>query len=375
MRKLFLFLSLLSFCTVFAQPGPRTWHDHLGINSCSSVSKLGSKIYASYYNGLVWFEETEVNPQTLNKINGLSDVGIRLLRTNTYNNKLLIIYDNANIDVLDMNGTVKNYSDIKLKAISGKKFINEITFYKQFAYMACGFGIVVFDTEKMEIKDTYYIGPNASSINVYQVALNDSLIFAATELGVYTSNYKTKILNNFNNWKLNTTLPAGPYCGVINVDNKILTCYSPSKFNTFKKGEDTLYIMRNNVWSKLEGVGNAGTTIYRMGSTYGNYYYLVDIFGVVVRDINVGANINIIYSLNGISPLNINETYFYKDYSGNIAYWVADQTYGLFKNYYYYDASIRVTNNGTHSGQVAKIDVFGGQVAIAPSNVDVTDFF
>jgi hypothetical protein len=142
MKGFILFLSILFFQLVSAQTGPRTWRDHIGIPKCYSVSKLGTKIYASNGNGIVYFEEDEKSPQTLNKINGLNDVGVKLLRTNKYNNKLLVIYDNTNIDVIDINGIVTNYSEIKLKTLSGKKYINEVTFYNQFAYLACGFGII-----------------------------------------------------------------------------------------------------------------------------------------------------------------------------------------------------------------------------------------
>jgi hypothetical protein len=85
----------LFFCTVylsfFSQIGPGVWQDHTSLNFCNSVSKLGSKIYASNNVGLVAFNEEELAPQSITKINGLSDVGVKLLRTNPYNSKLLVI--------------------------------------------------------------------------------------------------------------------------------------------------------------------------------------------------------------------------------------------------------------------------------------------
>ena len=107
----------------FSQIGPGSWQDQLSLNTCNTVAKLGSKIYASNKVGLVYFDELEKSIQKLNKINGLNDVGIKLLRTNTYNNKLLVIYENCNIDVIDLNGNIKNYPDFKLKMLNGKKII------------------------------------------------------------------------------------------------------------------------------------------------------------------------------------------------------------------------------------------------------------
>src|ERR1043165_1021019 len=92
-------LLLLSF--VMPAQGPRTWQDHHSINKCNSITRLGNRMYGSYTNGIVFLDEKESNPQKLNKINGLSDVGVKLLRANPYNKKMLVIYDNSNIDIID----------------------------------------------------------------------------------------------------------------------------------------------------------------------------------------------------------------------------------------------------------------------------------
>ena len=379
MKGFILLLSILFFNLAFAQTGPRTWRDHLGVPKCYSVSKLGSKIYASNGNGIVYFEEDEKSVQTLNKINGLNDVGVKLLRTNKYNNKLLVIYDNTNIDVIDINGNVSNYSEIKLKALSGKKFINEVTFYNQFAYLACGFGIIVFDTDKMEVKDTYIIGPNGTNIDVYQVALNDSLIFAASELGLYVSNYKTKALNNFNNWKLlSGKMPKGPYAGVMKVGTKVLASYSPSKFDQTKTTSDTLYVLENNVWSNYQGNLGKGTHIRKLLGTYNNLFAIKDLYGMSVRTIDDGQLNTTCYQYKkdnndaGIVPVYIADVYFDKDNSGNVSYWIADHEYGLYQNYLYFTPHNKINLNGMRGKNVGIFDVYKGQIAVAPSYADVT---
>lgn len=372
MKKLLL-VALSLFCLgALAQDGPRSWRDHVGISSCNTVAKLGKKVYASNYNGLVWFEETEINPQTLNKINGLSDVGIKLLRSNPYNNKMLVVYNNANLDVIDESGKISNYSEIKLKTLSGKKYINEVTFYKHLAYLACGFGIIVFDTEKMEVKDTYIIGPNATNIEVYQLALNDSLIFAATENGLYVSNYLTRQLNNFNNWKRPApAIPNGAYCGVVNTGSTLLACYAPSRLNNFNKGKDTLYVLSNNVWSKHPSDAGKGTTIYRFGPVYGDLYSYFDLFGFVVRRISDNHLVNPFYTIND-QPGQLEDVYFDKDYSGNVSYWFADKKLGLFQNYLYYMPYKKVSMNGMQNRMIGSFDIRDGRVAVAPSYADVT---
>lgn len=353
-----------------SQVGPGTWHDHLSINSCYSVARLGTTIYAANYNGLVRFPELEFSPEAINKINGLSDVAVRLLRANAYNKKLLVIYQNTNIDVIDENNAITNYPDIKLKTFNGKKAVNEVTFQKELAYLACGFGIVVFDTEKLEIKETYFIGPNGSQLEVYQIAMNDSLIFAATPIGLYKSNYKTKDLNNYNNWVLQTAnISTGPYVGVVKVEDKILAGYSPHKLDLTIKGKDSLYILENNIWSKYIPTATSPSIIKKMGTVSEKYFSVLNEFGVLVRNVDDGGILNYITSFNG-EPIQVNDYYFGIDQNKNYSYWVADflngvyQTYGPPPNY----KQNKVSRNGINRALINNIDVFEGNVVISPSH-------
>ncbi len=80
----------------------------------------------------------------------LSDIGISTIAYNEAFETLLIAYTNANIDLVKGN-TIVNISDIKRKPILGNKTINNIMFIDNFAYLACGFGIVVFGYRKRRV--------------------------------------------------------------------------------------------------------------------------------------------------------------------------------------------------------------------------------
>ncbi len=370
MNRFFLVIFCFAFYFVTPQVGPRTWQDHLGLNNCNSITKFNGKIYASNYNGIIKVTEEDFSIERLNKINGLSDVGVRLLRANPNNNKLLVVYDNCNIDVINNSDEVKNYSDIKSKILSGKKIINEVCFKDQFAYLACGFGIIIFDTEKLEVKETYIIGPGGTNLEVYQIALNDSLIFAATPNGLYRSNYKTKILNNFNNWTLvpSTSIPAGPVGSVVNVSGKIVAAYSPWKTNAAETSKDTLYALTNNVWAKLFNSTNNPTqlTVKKLTYTYSKFLSFIDQFGVVCYDISTLTNLVHINSVNGSPKFDAQDVFFewVKDQN---SFWVADRFNGAFQTLGPFDPQNVVNVNGTHSNLISNIDVFNGRVATSPS--------
>lgn len=374
MKRVLAFLFCLFAYPFFSQVavGPHTWQDHLSINSCNSVTRNGSTIYGSYYNGLVFFNEIELNVQTLSKINGLSDIGIRLLRANPYNQKVLVIYDNCNIDIIDGQNNITNFPDIKIKSINGRKIINEVTFIGPLAYLACGFGVVVFDMDKLEIKDTYIIGANASYQNVIRVAFNDSLIFAATSVGMYKA-YRNSALINYKNWIYDTVnIAKGYFSGVVSVADTVLCAYSPSVPDPSIKNMDTMYQYTNKGWIKYPPMAKNGN-IRAMGPTYKNYFSFSDLTGLWVLNVGSGVSTGHFSSFNGEYDYGTyRDAYVGHDYSGNIAYWIADAHFGLNRTYTYYDPMLKITRNGTNKNTVGNIDINKGRVAISPSLINNT---
>ncbi len=369
-RVLSLFFCVLFF-HAFSQIGPRVWQDHLSLNSCLSVAKVGSKVYGANKTGVVYFDQAELSPQVFTKINGLSDVSVKLLRANPYNNKLMVLYENCNIDVIDLQQNITNYADFKLKVLNGKKTINEVTFYKQYAYMACGFGIVVFDMEKLEVRETFVIGANGADLEVYQLALNDSLIFAATPKGLFKANYKTQDLANFNNWKLAAALPQGSYSGVSGAGGKIVAAYSPYKSDPTQILKDTLYLLNNNTWSVFDA-NPSGYIIYKMCLSTDSLISYVDHNGLKVVNVNTKVPTNYLTSFNGHTDFMVADAFYSKDHLSNFVYWVADLKYGLYQTYSYYPfyKQYPVTRNGINQAYINSIDVFNGKVAVSPSHPD-----
>jgi hypothetical protein len=372
-----LFIAIWLPCA--AQTGPRTWGDHLSVNSCNSVTKLGRKIYASNHNSVVFFDEEELAPQRLNKINGLSDVEVRLVRANPHNKKLLVVYENTNIDLIDFSGAIANFPDFKLKTMSARKIINEVTFYNHLAYLACGFGIVLFDTDKLEIKETFFIGPEGGNLEVFQIAVNDSMLFAATARGMMTCNYKRKIPNNFRNWTTDTLdMPAGPHNGVLNVNGVVICCYSGFKKNS-EQGKDTFYVFEPSTsrWKKYPPLAYHKLTILRLGPVQGDMFAYLDMNGAVFRKINGGELVNYVGTFNGqIDYGTVRDCYFGIDYSGNLSYWVADSRFGLHQTYGYfpYYPQKKITLNGMNRRNVGRIDLLEGIVVVSPSRIDQTGF-
>ncbi|NQV03103.1 MAG: T9SS type A sorting domain-containing protein, partial [Bacteroidia bacterium] len=248
------------------------WRDQLPYYQVISVTEADNYIYAATPYAIFYLDKEDNSVQRMSKINGLSDIGITSIDYNKETKTVVLTYSNANIDLIS-NLLVTNISDIKRKQILGNKTINSIYCNEKYAYLACGFGIVVLDLDKEEISDTYYIGPNGSPINVLSITSdNNDTIWAATELGIYKAHIKNPNLVNFAAWELDTRMdPSRRYNTITAMGDKVFVNKSRSTPN-----RDTIYIHSNGNWSAWNT--DQSNTIHKLHSMYDrlivthNYY-------------------------------------------------------------------------------------------------------
>jgi len=248
--KLFcrLFLIVLFCIPLFrsnAQPAVGEWTDYQSYAHAINVVDTGDKIYCVTEGGLFSYNKTDNSIQKMSGINGLSDVGIQRLAYSKENGTLLIAYQNANIDLL-IGNDIFNLSDIKRKQISADKAINNIMFSGKLAYLSCGFGIVVVNLERKEIKDTYFIGKDGGYLNVMDLASDGNFIYAATFNGIYKASSSEPNLQNYSNWQKQTNIPNDDkkFSQIEYFKGKIIANYTPDKF-----AEDEIYALNGNVWN------------------------------------------------------------------------------------------------------------------------------
>ncbi len=366
-KNIFLLFFLIIGFSSFSQVKIGEWRDHLSYKYANSVTKVGSIVYASNGSGLLKYNEGDNSVEKLTKINGLSDVGVKLLRKNESNNVVLVVYENTNIDIITSDERIINFSDIKRKIIQGKKTINEVYCSGNLAYISCGFGIIVYDTEKNEVKDTYYLGNGISNLEIYQVTKNDTAIFAATPIGVF---YGTigKNLSNYQNWlPVNSGLASGPYNSVVNFNGKIITSYS-EKLKSNISLKDTLYELTNTGWTKYSinpyFIGNEIRKMY--SDSKNSKLFIIDQYGNLAQFDTNGQRTNYISNY-GFDDAEINDGYY-----DNTKYWVADNRYGLIKSFGTFSINERIGINGPDNNSVNDLDIKDGKLTVAPVNLGET---
>ena len=179
-----LLLAGLMLSTTFnirSQTAVGHWRDCLDFSRVQHVSVTPDGIYAAGRGGLFRYDPEDNTLATLSRSTGMSDVGIA---TMAYGNGCLVVgYNNSNIDIIE-DSRIHNLSDIKRSSISGDRDIYSIRFHNGMAYLCTGFGVVVINLQRHEIKETYYLGAVGTYTAVYDMAFTDDSIYVSTAEGV-----------------------------------------------------------------------------------------------------------------------------------------------------------------------------------------------
>jgi len=241
-RKLLLLSLLFSFSLLsHAQMVMGAWKTFFSYNNVKEITESAEKIYAISNGSLFSVDKAYESIEIYSKINGLSDGEIAHIAYSKENNLLLIAYSNSNIDMLKGNRVI-NISDLKRKEISDKQ-INNISFHQHYAYLSCGFGIVVIDIRKNEIADTYIIGDRGTYLEINSVAVAGNNIYALTKNGIHQADIQNKNLSNFENW---TLLPNPDFSS----KNKDIASFNGG---LVLLKENAIYLYDGSVWNIVRG--------------------------------------------------------------------------------------------------------------------------
>ena len=222
MKKILLSLCLLTTCCAYSQTFLGQWRDHLSYRECIDVTQSPSQAIFATQNSVFFVDKNDLSIDRLNKVHGLTDVGISKIAFSEENNLLVVGYADGGINLVKENSIV-NMPDILNSIIIGDKGINDIFFQDQFAWLATGFGIVVIDLEREEVRDTYIIGPNASQQKMTGIGILNDTIYASSIAGLQFANINNVNLADFTNWSIDNSLPvtANGYSGLEIFNNTI----------------------------------------------------------------------------------------------------------------------------------------------------------
>ena len=132
-----------------------SWRNHLAYSDIQQIVKAEDNLFVRASNSLYQYNLTDKSITTYDKVNGLSDTDITLIGWNKKAKRLVAVYSNSNIDLIDTNGNVTNVSALYRKAMTEDKTIDSLTIDDVYAYLYAPFGIVKLNMQRAEISDTY----------------------------------------------------------------------------------------------------------------------------------------------------------------------------------------------------------------------------
>ncbi len=229
----------------FAQRAQGTWQDYLSFTAATKVAVSNDRIFCATEGGLFFYDMQDNSVNKLSGVVELSDFGVNTIAYSEENKILIIAYKNSNIDLV-YESRVINLSDIKRKQITGDKSINNITFIGEEVYLSCGFGIVVINLDRNEIKDTYLIGDDGSALQVNDIEFYDNFIYAATDEGILHADIDDENLLDYQNWSRIENIPHSDnkFSQLEIHAGKLIANYTPDKYN-----QDELFILEGGNWS------------------------------------------------------------------------------------------------------------------------------
>lgn len=189
----FLLLQVTSYRTIAAIGD---WKAYMAYSEVQEIEQAGSLIFVQASNNLYVYNQNDQSIQTFSKMDYLSDCNIQHIAYNKAAKRLLILYKNANIDLMNSsNYSVQNLSDYYTAATTGDKAVNDIYMYGKYAYMSNGFGIIKVNMADGEINDTYQLG-----FKVNWCEIKDQYIYAYSQTnGQYRALLTSNLLDK-NNW-------------------------------------------------------------------------------------------------------------------------------------------------------------------------------
>jgi len=220
-RWIIAFLLFIPFLAS-AQNFEDRWTGYFSYVSVKDISQGDNKIFVGAENAVFTYDLSTQQIETLSTVNGLSGEFITTVHYSEAFKLLIIGYENGLIEIVkDGEENILKVVDILEKQTipPDRKRINNFNEYNGKIYIATEYGISVYDLERLEFGDTYFIGDGGSQINIVQTTVQEPYIFAASvSNGMRRAIVADDNLIDYQNW---TTIMGGGFRAMEKLGNEL----------------------------------------------------------------------------------------------------------------------------------------------------------
>jgi len=215
-------LGLMACLQAFALPQVGSWESHFSYSKTTQVVVAASKTFAVADGHLFSVDRATGAKETYSKIDGLSGNVISKMAYDAQTRCLLLVYNDAKMDIVDADGTLYAMEDLYRKQWSVEKTVNQIVFYNRRAYLSCAFGILVLDMDKKEVLDTYIVGDEGKYSPVYSVCTDGTFLYALMNNTIKKARLDDSNLLDYSHWSEKIAFPdEGTFVSMVAGDNTL----------------------------------------------------------------------------------------------------------------------------------------------------------
>ncbi len=246
MKKIIILVLCFLCVQAKAQNFEDSWKGFFSYVSVKGISQGNNKIYVAAENSVFTYDLSSREIETISTINGLSGDEISSIYYSENFGVLLVGYENGLMDVVvDGDEDILNVVDIfdKPTIPPDRKRINDFYEYNGKVYISAQFGITLYDLDRLEFGDTYFIGDLGTQINITQTTVLDPYIYASSsEAGVKRAMVDDEDLIDFSRW---TTVTSGNISGVQTLGAEVYLARDNNNVEVFDEGTDTFGFVEN----------------------------------------------------------------------------------------------------------------------------------
>lgn len=226
LKTFIVILGLFTEC--YSQDFTSLWTGHYSYNDIVDVVSGNNKIYAAAQNAIFEYDTLTEELKTITTVQGLSGEDIKTIAYSEVYQYLLVGYETGLMEVYsETDESVLTVVDIleKENITPVNKSINHFYEHEGLIYISTDYGVSIYDLERLEFGDTYFLGNGGSQITVNQVSvLNDEIFVAClNNNGIKKANLNNPNLIDFSQWE---TVIVGDFYTMNTLNNRLYSVRS-----------------------------------------------------------------------------------------------------------------------------------------------------
>lgn len=348
MKKICTLITLFFLLIISAQNDfSARWEDFFSYNNVKDFVVNNNTVYALTDNAVFSYNINTRAIRKISSVNGLSGGTTSAIHYNETFNRIVIGYDTGLIEVVNQDGTVTVSPDIVGFNQSGLKRVNDIFEHNGKLFIATSFAIIVYDIERLEFGDTYFIGAGSTDVNVNQITVFNNEIFAATNRGIYVANVNNSNLIDSANWTLRF---SGNFQNITSFNGNVYAVSSRSLIRLNGATQQSVLTLAENIRDVKATNTNLIASLSRSANVYDR--------SLVLQGTNTTSS-SFNFSLNSASIIN-NSILLATSEFGLLNAPIGNQSY------------TEIHPDGPLSNQVFTLDVFNNNLWVLYGGYDIT---